>query len=64
MKIPHVDQWIVIEFVGASLLGGGVWAQWGAQWACILWGVLLLSVSLLRGVMTMVLARAAGHTEG
>ena len=66
MKMPRVDRWIVVEFVGVSFLGVGVWAQWGAQWACMLWGVLFIGVSFLHAVMTMVLARAraAGHTEG
>ncbi len=39
------DRWTVVEAAGAGLLGGGVWAQWGAPWACMLWGSLLLTVA-------------------
>ena len=50
MTRPNVDRWDVVELVGAALIGGGVWAEWGPQWACILWGALLLGMALLRGV--------------
>jgi hypothetical protein len=39
------DRWTVVELVGAALLVGGVWAQWGAPWACMLLGALLLIVA-------------------
>lgn len=42
------DRWTVIDVAGAGLLGGGVWARCGASWACILWGVMLLSLSCIR----------------
>ena len=41
------DRWTVVELTGAGLLGGGVWAQWGASWACIVWGALLLIVATI-----------------
>jgi hypothetical protein len=41
------DRWTVVELAGAGLLGGGVWAQWGPSWACMLWGGLLLAVAMV-----------------
>ena len=61
ITIPRIDRWTVVELLGAALLGAGVWAQWGPQWACMLWGVLLLGMSLLRGVM--MITRSARHTR-
>ena len=55
--LAKIDPWTAIELAGASLLGGGVWMEWGPQWACIVWGVLLLSVATLRGAMGMYLTR-------
>lgn len=46
----RIDRWILVEVAGAGLLGGGVWAQWGAPWALMLWGALLLAVASLRAV--------------
>lgn len=50
MDLIKLDRWDLIETAGAALLGGGVWAKWGPEWACMLWGVLLLGLSLLRSV--------------
>jgi len=36
------DRWNAMALVAMSALGGGVWGQWGAPWAFMLWGVLLL----------------------
>ncbi len=44
------DRWDTIVAAGAGLLGGGIWAQWGATWACMLWGVLLLGMATLHAV--------------
>ena len=61
MKRP--DRWTVVELLGAGLLGGGVWAQWGPQWACMLWGLLLLGVAALRAATEMMIARATRRPE-
>ena len=50
MSLPNLDKWDGFELVGAALLGGGIWAQWGPQWACMFWGALLLGMALLRSV--------------
>lgn len=47
-RLPQDAGWDVLTLVGAGLLGGGVWALWGAPWACILWGGMLLSLCGLR----------------
>jgi len=39
------DAWDGIAIAGVALTGGGVWSMWGAPWACILWGILLLGVA-------------------
>ena len=41
------DAWDAIAVAGAALAGGGVWGLWGAPWACILWGTLLLGVAAI-----------------
>ena len=53
MKLD-IDIWDAIALAGAGLVGGGVWSMWGAPWACIFWGVLLLSVA---GVRTWLVTR-------
>ena len=62
IQIPRikVDRWTLVDLAGAGLLGAGVWTQWGSAWAYMLWGVLLLGMSLLRGVM--MIARSARQT--
>ena len=50
------EPWSVVELAGAALLGGGVWSVWGAPWACMLWGALLLVLAAARAWQ---LARAA-----
>jgi hypothetical protein len=57
--LGRIDPWNVVEVVGAALLGGGVWAEWGPQWACMLWGSLLLMASTVRAVAI----RASRATE-
>ncbi len=47
---PAVDKWDVVELAGAALLGGGIWAEWGPEWACMVWGGLLLGQAQLRAV--------------
>ncbi len=49
--LAQIDRWTLVELAGAGLLGGGVWAEWGAPQACMLWGVLLLAVVALRGAL-------------
>lgn len=53
-----LDAWLLVEVAGAALLGGGVWAQWGAPWACMLWGALLLALAAVQAAL------AAGRREG
>ena len=48
------DRWDAIALAGAGLTGGGIWGLWGAPWACIFWGALLL---VLAGLRTWVLTR-------
>lgn len=45
------DRWTAVEVIGAVLLAGGLWAQWGAPWAAIMIGALLLCLSAIRAVM-------------
>jgi hypothetical protein len=60
--LKSIDRWDGLTAAGAGLLGGGVWAQWGATWACMLWGLTLLVVALIHEVND---ARgAARRTEG
>lgn len=54
-KIPKVDRWTLVEIAGAALMGAGVWVEWGPQWACMLWGGLLLALATLRAVMALYL---------
>ena len=56
--LAQLDRWTVVELLGAALLGGGIWAQWGSPWACMLWGVLLLGAAVLRAVMTTLATRS------
>ena len=49
--LAQIDRWTLVELAGAGLLGGGVWAEWGAPWACMFWGGLLLAVVALRGAL-------------
>jgi hypothetical protein len=39
------DRWDVVSLLGASLAGGGIWAQWSAPWACMFWGGMLLGLA-------------------
>ena len=39
------DRWDIVSLMGAGLAGGGICAQWGATWACMFWGVLLLGLA-------------------
>jgi hypothetical protein len=39
---------MVIELLGAGSLIGGVWSQWGPQWAAMALGLLLLGLSGFR----------------
>lgn len=48
----NIDRWDGLTALGAALLGGGVWAQWGAASACMLWGVLLIGLALLHAANT------------
>ena len=57
-RLKSIDRWDWLTAAGAGLLGGGVWAQWGAPWACMLWGLLLILVALLHE------ANTARRTEG
>lgn len=41
-SLAAVDRWDVLTLCGAGLLAGGVWAQWGAPWACMLSGGMML----------------------
>lgn len=43
--MKNIDRWDLLTAAGAALLGGGVWAQWGAPWACMLWGGLLIALA-------------------
>jgi hypothetical protein len=45
MKRPKIERWTLIECLGAGLLVGGVWGEWGPTWASMLLGVLLLAVA-------------------
>jgi hypothetical protein len=47
-----IDRWDGLTAAGAALLGGGVWAQWGAAWASMLWGLLLIGLALLHAANT------------
>ena len=51
MKRP--DRWDVVEVLGAALLTGGVWAQWGAPWGALLLGTLLLPLATLRAALSL-----------
>jgi len=42
------DAWTVLEVFSAGLLAGGVWAQWGWSWACMLVGAGGLALSQVR----------------
>jgi hypothetical protein len=57
-SLKIMDRWDGLTAAGAALLGGGVWAQWGATWACMLWGSLLIVLALLHA------ANTARRTEG
>ena len=59
IQIPRirVERWTLVEFAGAGLLGAGVWAEWGGQWACMFWGGLLLGAAVLRAAMMMLAIR-------
>ncbi len=58
MKIfAKVERWTLAELLGAGLLGGGVWAEWGPSWAFMLWGGLLLALVTLRAAMSAYLTR-------
>ena len=56
--LKNIDRWDGLTTTGAGLLGGGVWAQWGAPWACMLWGALLITLALVHA------ANTARRTEG
>lgn len=59
----HVDVWLLVELAGAGLLGGGVWAKWGAPWACMLWGLLLLGLAALQAALTARIDRASSKED-
>lgn len=48
-----IDRWDGLTAAGAALLGGGIWAQWGAAWAFMLWGSLLIVLALLHAANTV-----------
>lgn len=54
-----VNLWDCIATAGAALLGGGIWSLWGAPWASIFWGALLLAMATLHAVLT-----PASRSEG
>jgi len=51
--VKSIDRWDGLTAAGAALLGGGVWAQWGPAWACMLWGSLLIVLALVHAANSM-----------
>lgn len=45
-----IDLWDVVAIIGAGLLGAGVWRGWGWHWACIMWGGLLVTISVIHAL--------------